>query len=101
MTAATSGVTLNASAARDVFNSAGGDNFVFRQAAGHDVINNFRAGEAAGHDVIQIDSSIATDLAQLSVHVVGHDTVIDLGHDASITLVGVTTPLTAHDLLIV
>jgi Ca2+-binding RTX toxin-like protein len=100
-TAYASGVTLNASAASDVLNSAGGDNFVFRQAAGHDVINNFRAGEGAGHDVIQIDSGIAADLAQLSIHIVGHDTVIDLGHDASITLVGVTAPLTAHDLLIV
>jgi hypothetical protein len=39
--------------------------------------------------------------AHLSVHVVGHDTVIDLGHDASLTLAGVITPLTAHDVLIV
>jgi Ca2+-binding RTX toxin-like protein len=101
MTATMSGVTLTASATSDVLNSAGGDTFVFKQAGGHDVIHNFRAGEAAGHDVIQIDSSVAADLAQLSVHVVGHDTVIDLGHDASITLTGVTAPLTAHDLLIV
>jgi hypothetical protein len=39
--------------------------------------------------------------AHLSVRVVGHDTVIDLGHDASLTLAGVITPLTAHDMLIV
>jgi hypothetical protein len=101
MTAYTSGVTLTATPAVDIMNSAGGDTFVFREAAGHDVINNFRTGDGAGHDVLQIDSSIATDLAQLAIHVEGQNTVIDLGHDASITLTGVTVPLTWHDVLIV
>ncbi|MDB5503461.1 MAG: hypothetical protein JWR89_3363, partial [Tardiphaga sp.] len=41
------------------------------------------------------------DLAHLAVHVVGHDTLIDLGHGASITLTGVIAPLTQHDVLIV
>ncbi|MDB5501170.1 MAG: hypothetical protein JWR89_1072, partial [Tardiphaga sp.] len=100
-TAYRSGVTLTSTAGNDVMNSAGGDTFVFREASGHDVINNFRIGEGAGHDVIQIASSVAVDLAHLAVHVVGHDTLIDLGHGASITLTGVIAPLTQHDVLIV
>jgi hypothetical protein len=101
MTAYASGVTLTSTAANDVMNSAGGDAFVFKQTSGHDIINNFRSGDAAGHDVIEIASAIAADFAHLSVHVVGHDTVVDLGHEASVTLAGVTVPLTAHDFLIV
>ena len=97
MTAYAPGVTLTSTAANDIFNSAGGDTFTFKEASGHDTINHFRPG----HDVIQIDQTVATDLAHLSVHVVGHDTVIELGHDASITLTGVVTPLNPHDLLIV
>ncbi len=101
MTAYASGVTLTATMANDVMNSAGGDTFVFKQTSGHDVINNFRSGDAAGHDVVQIESTVAVDFAHLSIHVVGHDTVIDLGHDASVTLTGVITPLTPHDVLII
>ena len=101
MTAYVSGVTLASTTANDVFNSAGGDTFVFKQASGQDTINHFRSGDAAGHDVIQIESTVAADLAHLSIHIIGQDTVIDLGHDASITLTGVVTPLTSHDLLIV
>jgi Ca2+-binding RTX toxin-like protein len=100
VTAYASGVTLTSGTTNDFMNSAGGDTFVFKQASGHDVINNFKAGDAAGHDVIEIASALAADLAHLSIHIVGHDTVIDLGHDASITLTGVVTPLTQHDLLI-
>jgi hypothetical protein len=99
-TAYKAGVTLTSSDGNDIMNSAGGDTFVFKQASGHDVINNFRM-DGPGHDVIQIDSSIAKSLSELSVHVVGHDTVIDLGHDASITLKGLVAPLTSHDVLIV
>jgi hypothetical protein len=101
MTAYASGVTLTATAGNDVMNGAGGDNFVFKAISGHDVINNFKAGDSAGHDVVEIASSVAADLTQLSIQVVGHDTIIDFGHDASITLTGVTTPLTPHDVLIV
>ncbi len=101
MTAYASGVTLTSTTANDVMNSAGGDTFVFKQPAGHDIINNFSAGDSAGHDTIQIDSTVAVDFAHLSVHVIGHDTVIDLGQDASVTLAGVITPLTSHDVLIV
>jgi hypothetical protein len=101
MTAYASGVTLTSTMANDIMNSAGGDTFVFKQASGHDIIYNFRSGDAAGHDVLQIASSVAVDFAHLTVQIVGHDTVIDLGHDASITLAGVVTPLTAHDVLIV
>jgi hypothetical protein len=101
MTAYVSGVTLTSTTANDVINSAGGDTFVFNQVSGHDIINNFKSGDAAGHDILQLASSVAVDFAHLAVQVVGHDTVIDLGHDASITLAGVITPLTAHDVLIV
>jgi YD repeat-containing protein len=101
MTAYKAGVTLTSTNGNDIMNSSGGDTFVFKQAGGHDVINNFHLGQGADHDVIQIASSIAKDLSQLAVHVVGYDTVIDLGHDASITLKGVVAPLTAHDVLIV
>lgn len=101
MTAYKASVTLTSSSGNDIMNSAGGDSFVFKQAGGHDVINNFHAGQGANHDVIQIASSIAKDLSQLAVHVIGQDTVIDLGHDTSITLKGVTAPLTSHDVLIV
>jgi hypothetical protein len=100
-TAPVSGVTPNATAIHEVMNSAGGDNFVFRESLGHDVINNFRAGDSHDHDVIQIASSPVADFANLSGHVVGHDTVIDPGPDASITPNGVTTPLPPHDWLIV
>jgi RTX calcium-binding nonapeptide repeat (4 copies) len=101
LTAYASGVTLTATTGNDVMNSAGGDTFVFKQALGNDVINNFRAGDAAGHDVLEIASTLAANLADLSTHIVGHDTVIALGHDASIILTGVVTPLTPHDVLIV
>lgn len=101
LTAHASGVTLTATIGNDVMNGAGGDTFVFKQALGNDVINNFKAGDAAGHDVLEIASTLAASLADLSTHVVGHDTVIALGHDASIILTGVVTPLTPHDVLIV
>jgi hypothetical protein len=101
MSAYKSDVTMTSTSGNDIMNSAGGDTFVFKQAGGHDVINNFHVGPGGDHDVIQIASSIATDLSQLSVHVIGQDTVIDLGHDASITLKGVVEPLTSHDVLIV
>jgi hypothetical protein len=99
-TAYKAGATLTSTAGDDIMNSAGGNAFVFTQASGHDVINNFRI-DGASHDVIRIDSSIAKGLSELTVHVVGHDTVIELGHDASITLKGVVALLTSHDVLIV
>jgi hypothetical protein len=101
MTAYESGVTLISTTTNDVMNGAGGDTFVFQQASGHDIINHFKAGDVAGHDTLQIDAALAADFSHLSVRVVGHDTIIDLGPDASITLTGITTPLTAHDILIV
>jgi len=100
MTAYASGVTLTSTTTNDVMNSAGGDTFVFKQASGHDIINGFRSGDSAGHDALQLDPSLGIDFAHLSIQVVGHDTVIDLGHGASITLAGVTMELTSHDFLI-
>jgi Ca2+-binding RTX toxin-like protein len=100
MTAYAAGVALTSTASNDVMNGAGGDTFVFKQASGHDIINYFRSGDAVGHDVIRLDPVVAADFADLSIRIVGHDTVIDLGHDASITLTGVIAPLTSHDFLI-
>jgi hypothetical protein len=105
-TAYAAGVTLAASSGNNFMSSAGGDNFVFAASSAasvssHDVISNFHIGDAPGHDVLEISSTVATDFAHLSVQIVGHDTVIDLGHGASVTLSGLTAPLTAHDVLIV
>lgn len=100
ITAYMSGVTLTSSTSNDVMNSAGGDTFVFKPTSGHDVINSFRAGDAVGHDVLQIDPAFGVDFSHLSLRIDGHDTIIELGHDTSLTLVGVATPLTAHDILI-
>jgi len=50
--------------------------------------------------VLQIDPAFAPNFDHLSVRIAGHDTVIDLSHDASVTLAGVITPLTPHDKLI-
>jgi hypothetical protein len=94
------GVTLTATDGNDVMSSAGGDIFVFNTASGHHVVTNFHAGDGAGHDVLAISSALVSDAGHLSTQVVGHDTVIDLGHGATITLTGVTA-LGAHDLLIV
>jgi RTX calcium-binding nonapeptide repeat (4 copies) len=103
MTAYAAGVKLTSTTVNDIMNGshAGGDTFVFKQVSGNDVINNFTAGDGVGHDVIQIASSLVTDLAHLTTEVVGHNTVIELGHGASITLAGVVTHLTGHDVLIV
>jgi Ca2+-binding RTX toxin-like protein len=81
-------------------NSAGSDTFIFSETVGHEVVGGIKASGSVGHDVIQIDSTIAADIAHLSVHVVGHDTAIDLGNDASLTLTGVTS-LTADNLLFI
>jgi hypothetical protein len=106
-TANTSGLTISATTGTDFINSAGGDNFLFTQAesqgtaARNVTINHFQTGEAAGHDVLEISSALAPDLSHVSIAVVGHNTVVSVGHDATITLTGVTTQLTPHDLLIV
>ena len=47
-----------------------------------------------------LSAALAVDFAHLSLHIVGHDTVIDLGRDASITLTGIVAPFTSHDILI-
>jgi len=82
------------------YRAEGGDTFVFQQASGHDILNGFRPGDSAAHDVLQIDPSLGIDYINRSAQIVGHDTVIDLGHGAYLALVGVATPLTSHDLLI-
>lgn len=96
-TADTPGVMLTSASGNDVMNSHGGDVFRFGPDSGHDTVNHVQPSR----DVLQIASSVVADAAHLPVHIVGHDTIIDPGHDASITPAGVVTPLTAHDVLIV
>jgi hypothetical protein len=59
-----------------------------------------KASEAVGHDVSQMEATIAAGVAHPPVDVAGHDPIIDPGHDASITLAGVTS-LTADHLLFI
>lgn len=100
LSAFAAGVTLTATNGNDVLNSAGGDTFVFNAASGQHIVNGFHAGDALVHDLIAISAVLVGDAGQLSTQIVGHDTVIDLGHGATITLTGVTA-LTSHDILIV
>jgi hypothetical protein len=67
---------------------------------GHVAVSDFKAAGLVGHDVSEIEATVAAGAAHPSVHIVGPDTVIDLGHDASITLTGVTS-LTADHLLFI
>lgn len=99
-TAYASGLTLTASSGPDIFNSFGGDTFVFSAGSGHDVINNFKAGDASGHDVIQFDHASVGDVSQLAITTVGHDTVVGFGHGDSITLTNVTG-LSLHDFVVI
>ncbi len=100
LSAFAAGVTLTATTGNDVMSGVGGDTFLFRAASGQHVVSNFHAGDAAGHDILAISSTLVNDVGHLSMQVIGHDTVIDLGHGATITLTGVTA-LGAHDVLIV
>jgi len=43
--------------------------------------------------VSQIEATVTAGVAHPSVHIVGHDTVIDPAHEASITLTGVADHL--------
>jgi Ca2+-binding RTX toxin-like protein len=93
-------VTLHPTAFSDILNSAGGDTFTFGETVGHDVARDFKANASGGHVVGEIEAAIAADITHLSAHIVGHDIVVDPGHDASITLTGVTS-LTAGHLLFI
>ena len=71
---------------------AGHDTFVFAGGGGNDVVLDFEAGS----DMLQIASDIngtgvhsAEDVAARAT-TVGGNTVIDLGHGDTVTLVGVT-----------
>ncbi|MGY4234673.1 Ca2+-binding RTX toxin-like protein [Bradyrhizobium sp. USDA 4449] len=101
MTANVAGTAIVASSGNDVMNSAGGDTFVFKMAAGIHQINHFLVGDAPEHDVLQISKSIATDVSQLNMHLSDQGMVIDLGHNATILLAGISINPTAHDFLFV
>jgi Ca2+-binding RTX toxin-like protein len=94
------GVTPAPAAASDILNGTGRDRFVFSEAARHDMTDDFKAGESIEHGAGRIESTIAADAAHLSVHRVGHDAVIDAGHDASAGPAGVMFPTSDHLLFI-
>jgi hypothetical protein len=94
------GVTLISTAVSDIPNIAGSDTFIFSETVGHGAVGGMKASEAVGHDVSQMEATIAAGVAHPPVDVAGHDPIIDPGHDASITLAGVTS-LTADHLLFI
>ena len=85
------GVTLTPTSVNDILNGAGSDTFVFSGTVGHAAVSDFKAAGLVGHDVSQIEATVAAGVAHPSVHIVGHDTIIDPGHEASITLTGVAS----------
>lgn len=77
------GITVADTDANDLFTSFGQDTFVF-SGGGNDTIRNFHAtGELS--DVIKL---IGINPEHVSLSMQGQNTVIDVGDDASITLVG-------------
>jgi Ca2+-binding RTX toxin-like protein len=84
--------TIDGGAGDDLLaGGAGGDTFVFTGGGGNDVVLDFKPGQ----DLLQISKGInGTDIATADdlagrVQQVGDNTVIDLGHGDTITLVNV------------
>ncbi|KRR24135.1 hypothetical protein CQ14_15560 [Bradyrhizobium lablabi] len=80
--------------------TTGNDTFVFSETIGRHAADDFKAADSIGHDVSRIESTVTADVAHLSDHGAGHDTVIDSSHDVSDALTGVAS-LTAHHLVFV
>ena len=74
----------------------GADTFVFLQGNNADTINDFRQ---ADHDRINVKAYGFDDISDLNITVGGGNTVIDFGSGNSVTLVGITAPLTASDFI--
>lgn len=77
---------------------AGSDVFIFSVKGGHDVVTDFDAdGGGKKQDYINLESE-----TQYKILKSGHDTVIDLGHGDTLTLLGVDhTHVTKDDFVIV
>jgi trimeric autotransporter adhesin len=81
------GVVVESTSGTDIFTSFGNDDtFVFHAHSGNDTISHFKAGSAAGHDMIEIDAeAAASGLSYTSINN-GHDTLITIDADDSITV---------------
>jgi hypothetical protein len=76
----------NAAAVGGISTSMGPDTFVFSENVRHYAGGSKTAG-STDHDALQIDPTIAADIAHLAVRVIEHDGAID----ASVTPIGVTS----------
>jgi len=74
----------------------GADTFVFLQGNNADTVNDFRQTD---HDQIDVSAYGFDDIGELNISVVSGNTVIDFGSGNSVTLVGITAPLTASDFI--
>jgi len=76
--------------------TTGADTFVFAPGNNADTINDFRQTD---HDQIDVSAYGFDDIGDLNISVVSGNTVIDFGSGNSVTLVGITAPLTASDFI--
>ena len=76
--------------------TTGADTFVFAPGNNADTINDFRQTD---HDHIDVRAYGFGDIGDLNISVVSGNTVIDFGSGNSVTLVGITAPLTASDFI--
>ena len=74
----------------------GADTFVFLQGNNADMVHDFRQTD---HDQIDVSAYGFDDIGDLNISVVSGNTVIDFGTGNSVTLVGITAPLTASDFI--
>jgi hypothetical protein len=92
------GLQLSGGAGNDMFNSYGGDTFVFKGAFGNDVVSYFHAGDVTNHDVLVFSASVVPDYAHLHMAQSGNNVVIMIDAHDTVTLTGVKlSALTAHD----
>ncbi len=84
-TALVSQSKLLAGAGNDVFNSFGGDGFVFKGSFGNDVVNYFHPGDVTNHDLLQFAASAVADFAHLAMAQVGSNVVITI--DAGVVFI--------------
>ena len=76
--------------------TTGADTFVFAPGNNADTINDFRQTD---HDQIDVSAYGFDDIGDLNISVVLGNTVIDFDNANSVTLVGITAPLTASDFI--
>jgi hypothetical protein len=89
VTAYESGLTFASDGRDDTFKSFGGDAFAFTSDFGTDVVDNFHVA-GPYRDLIELSSVIAPSYSSLAIRQSGADTLISVGADDSIRLVGVS-----------